>query len=574
MRSNASPINESRRAAHVIAACAIVAIASACSPSAEIANVEEGTLLHGQITSEDGSALVGIPVRARGDGKNFSVVVYSNQDGNYSFPVWSDLTAGSNAISIQLPDFEHVRRDAVPLNDQIPMQADFALVPREASVEDASASEILAGLPGTDHEKMLFSQCSNCHTLQRALRFEYDQDGWEQIIHLMASTRRTSVDYPDSYTYGQKRFVEPLAEYLASIRGPGSSGEIPFELRTRPTSEEATSLVMTEYDLPRGGEFELYMVRGDARHVWPHDVIVDDQYAYYTDHFSNALGRVDKNTGEAIEMAFPIPPGGGRETNMMPGQVRAGNPGGGSHDIAFDSQGNVMIGMRGATVRYNPNTEQFDNLLSGSSMFGIDPNDHLWHPSDDGLLVQIDTKTGELTEHTITVDNSDYGVDTDSQSRTFLNLWRSNIIEVYDPKTAEYTIHEVPTPSSGPRRGEIDDEDNFWTALYYAGSVLRLDPDSGETKEYPLIPGTEPFDAPYAAPYSLSVDEENGWVWTNDFNADRLHRIDIETAETTEFMMPGRYQIRDVTVEEGTERPTVWLPSYRPPSQIVKVQVR
>ncbi|MGY9106570.1 MAG: carboxypeptidase-like regulatory domain-containing protein, partial [Alphaproteobacteria bacterium] len=96
MKFNASPINESRRAAHVIAACAIVAVASACSPSAEIANVEEGTLLHGQITSEDGTALVGIPVSARGDGKNFSVVVYSNQDGNYSFPAWSDLTAGSN----------------------------------------------------------------------------------------------------------------------------------------------------------------------------------------------------------------------------------------------------------------------------------------------------------------------------------------------------------------------------------------------------------------------------------------------------------------------------------------------
>ncbi|MGY9106571.1 MAG: hypothetical protein ACKVG0_08580, partial [Alphaproteobacteria bacterium] len=96
--------------------------------------------------------------------------------------------------------------------------------------EDASASEILAGLPGTDHEKMLFAQCSNCHTLQRALRFEYDQDGWEQIIHLMASRRRTSVDFHDSYTYGQQRFVEPLAQYLASIRGPGSSDQIPFTL--------------------------------------------------------------------------------------------------------------------------------------------------------------------------------------------------------------------------------------------------------------------------------------------------------------------------------------------------------
>ncbi len=565
---------ECRGALQAVAALALVAIASGCSPNGAMTSVEEGTLLYGHITSEDGSALVGVPVRARGEGKNFSVVVYSNQDGNYSFPAWSDLTAGSNAVSIQLPDFEHVSRDAVPLNDQIPMQADFALVPRTPSVEDASASEILAGLPGTDHQKMLFAQCSNCHTLQRALRFEYDQDGWEQIIHLMASTRRTSVDFLESYTYGQKRFVKPLAEYLTSIRGPDSTGEIPFELRPRPTSEEATAMVLTEYDLPRGGEFELHMLRGDTRHVWPHDVVVGDQYAYYTDHFSNALGRVDKNTGEAIEMAYPIPPGGGRETGMAAGEVRAGNPGGGSHDIAMDSQGNVIIGMGGATVRYNPNTEEFDHFTSGNSMFGLDPNNHLWHPGDDGVLIEIDTATGELTEHTIAVNKGDYGIDTDSQGRTFMNIWRGNQIGLYKPQTAEYSTYEVPSPTSGPRRGEVDAEDNFWTALFYAGRVLRFDPDTGENKEYPLIPGTEAFDAPYAMPYSLSVDDENGWVWTNDFNANRLHRIDIETGEATEFMMPSLYVMRDLTVEEGTERPTLWIPSYRPPSQIVKVQVR
>jgi streptogramin lyase len=557
-----------------MAVFALVAVASGCSPSEEITSVEEGALLFGRITSDDGSSLAGIPVRARGEGKNFSVVVYSNQDGNYSFPAWSDLTAGSNAVSIELPDFEHARRDAVPLNDQIPMQADFALVPREPSVEDASASEILAALPGTDHEKMLFAQCSNCHTLQRALRFEYDQDGWEQIIHLMASTRRTSVNFPESYTYGQKRFVEPLAEYLASIRGPGSTGEIPFELRPRPTSEEATGVVLTEYDLPRGGEFELHMVRGDARHVWPHDVIVDDNYAYYTDHFSNALGRVDKNTGEAIEIAYPIPPGGGRDTNMAPGEVRAGNPGGGSHKLSFDSQGNVIIGMSGATVRYDPDNEEFDHWLSGSSMFGLDSNDHIWHPGDDGVLEEINSETGEIIEHAIAVNDGDYGVDTDSQGRTFMNIWRNSRIGLYEPETAEYSTYEVPSQEAGPRRGEVDAEDNFWTALFYAGRVLRFDPDTGETKEYPLIPGTEPFDAPYAMPYSLSVDDENGWVWTNDFNANRLHRIDIETGEATEFMMPSLYVMRDLTVEEGTERPTLWIPSYRPPSQIVKVQVR
>jgi len=47
--------------------------------------------------------------------------------------------------------------------------------------------------------------------------------------------------------------------------------------------------------------------------VWPHDVIVNEKYAYYTDHFSYVLGRVDIKTGEATEMPFPLPKGAGRE---------------------------------------------------------------------------------------------------------------------------------------------------------------------------------------------------------------------------------------------------------------------
>jgi virginiamycin B lyase len=569
-KSNFANSNLSR----AIAAFTLAVVLTGCSVTEETSSVEEGALLYGRVTSEDGNALVGIPVRARGAGKNFSVVVYSDSDGNYSFPAWSDLTPGMHGVSIELPDFEHVRMEAMALSEAAPATADFALVARTPSIEDATASEILAALPGTDHEKMLFSQCSNCHTLQRALRFEYDQEGWEQIIHLMAGRRRTAVNFPESYTYGQERFVEPLSKYLASIRGPDSTGEIPFTLRPRPTTPEARGLVVTEYDLPRGGEFELYMVRGDARHVWPHDVVVDDQYAWYTDHFSNVLGRVDKKTGEAIELVYPVPPGGGRDTSAAPGEMRAGNPGGGSHDLLQDSQGNLIIGMGDATVRYNPSTGEFDQWLSGQSTFGLGPDDSVWHTDDGGPLIEVNTHTGEITEYPMPYNDGVYDMETDSQGRTVMDIWRNSKISIYDPKTAEYREYATPTPQSGPRRGEVDAQDNFWTTQFYSGTIARFDPETGDIKEYQVVPGSEPFKAPYAAPYSLTVDNENGWVWTNDFYSNRLYRIDVETGESLEYFMPGPYVMRDLSVEAGTERPTMWIPSYRPPSQIVKVQVR
>ena len=181
---------------------------------------------------------------------------------------------------------------------------DFTLKSKPLAYEDATASEIIAGLPGTDQQKVLFSQCSNCHTLQWALQAPRTKEGWVEIVKKMAG-RAAERDTPGTYAFSQKQFIEPLADYLVSIRGPGSSDKIPFKQRPRPTDAASTGLVVTEYALPRGGARELYMLRGDRRFVWPHDVINNDKYAYYTDHFSYVLGRIDLKTGEGDRDALP-----------------------------------------------------------------------------------------------------------------------------------------------------------------------------------------------------------------------------------------------------------------------------
>src|SRR2546428_12973516 len=173
----------------------------------------------------------------------------------------------------------------------------------------------------------------------------------------MAGERAVSRETPGTRAFGQKTYVDPLAEYLASMRGPGSSDQIPFQLRPRPTSDAATRLVVTEYDVPRGGKADLSILRGDRRFVWPHDIILEPKgpYAYYTDHFSFVLGRLDRRTGEVKEFSYSVLPGMGREGGIVAErQLRAGNPGGGAHDMAFDPACNRVIGMGGGTSRVNP----------------------------------------------------------------------------------------------------------------------------------------------------------------------------------------------------------------------------
>jgi streptogramin lyase len=537
----------------------------------------ETALLSGKVLSSTGERLAGVPVRSRQTDSSIAVTVYTNAEGDYAFPQWSDLTPGSHSISIELPDFEPARRE-ITLAAGTAANADFTLRSRQPSIADATASEIVAALPGSDEQKHLLIQCDNCHSLQFALRTSRTKEQWTEIIRRMAGERAVSRETPGTRAFGQKKYVEPLADYLASIRGPGSSNQLPFKLRPRPTTAASTRLVITEYDIPRAGQRDLTILRGDRRFVWPHDILLDpnSDYAYYTDHFSFNLGRLNRRTGEVKEYPYTLLQGMGREEMGIVGerQERAGNPGGGSHDMAWDPDGNVVFGMGGGTVRFNPRTETFTPWASGSNMFGIDPAGTVWY-LDKGLHA-LNMKTGSVKDYTVPegTDDDTYDMETDGKGRSIMNLWRLGRIGVFDPKSQQWTTYPTPTPGSGPRRGEIDARGRAWMTLYWAGRIAMFDPDTHDIKEYPIIAGNKAYTPPFTSPYSLSVDDKNQFVWTNDFNTGRIYRIDIKTGEPTEYLMPAPYEIRDLTVDESADRPTVWIPVYRPPSRMVKVQVR
>ena len=540
-----------------LTAVAMAAAYAFVPPGATLA-AEDTSLLAGKVVSTTGEALAGIPIKAHRANSPITVAVYTDAKGEYSFPTWSDLTPGSYSVAVELPDFEHAAQPVAVTEGE----------------PDATASEIIAGLPGTDQQKVLFSQCSNCHTLQWALQAPRTKEGWVEIVKKMAG-RAVERDTPGTYAFSQKQFVEPLADYLVSIRGPGSSDKIPFKQRPRPTDAASTSLVVTEYALPRGGARELYMLRGDRRFVWPHDVINNDKYAYYTDHFSYVLGRIDLKTGEGTELPFPVPAGAGRTEMVDDG--RPGQPGGGAHELQFDRQGNVLVGMDNGIVKYDPKYGKFQNWAAGRAMFGLDPDGNVWYLQRNGTqLTKINTNNEELkpTSYVVPKNLGIYDTDTDSKGRTDLYIWTEGKIGIFDPRTIEYAEYKTPTPMAGPRRGQIDGQDRLWAGEFYAGQVMMFDPDKKIMKEYPLVPGTKPYTAPYAEPYSASADDKNQIVWTHDFSSSRMYRIDMNTGQSTEYLTPSNYEVRDLKVDTAAARPTVWVPAYRPPSMLVKMQVR
>ena len=91
-------------------------------------------------------------------------------------------------------------------------------------------------------------------------------------------------------------------------------------------------------------------------------------------------------------MPFQLPQGAGRDSDGG-GDGRPGNPGGGAHELQFDHQGNVIIGMDNGTVKYDPKTGKFTGWSAGDAMFGLDPDGNVWFMQKNGELSKIDTNS-------------------------------------------------------------------------------------------------------------------------------------------------------------------------------------
>jgi hypothetical protein len=182
-------------------AVAMAAAYAFVPPGATLA-AESAPLLAGKVVSSTGEALAGIPIKAHRDNSTVTVAVYTDAKGEYSFPTWSDLTPGSYSVVVELPDFEHTAQP-VAVSEGKAAKIDFTLKSKPLAYEDATASEIIAGLPGTDQQKTLFSQCSNCHTLQWALQAGRTKEEWVKVVKKMAG-RAAEQEAPGTYAFGQK----------------------------------------------------------------------------------------------------------------------------------------------------------------------------------------------------------------------------------------------------------------------------------------------------------------------------------------------------------------------------------
>src|SRR5258708_10539287 len=227
----------------------VIALLGSAFLSNTLRAAPNGALLTGTVKSVTGEKMAGVTVSAKMEGQTITTSVFTDEEGNYYFPV---LDAGKYQVWAQADTFETARASVELAATR---HQDFSMKPMQDFERQFTRDQLLASLPEDTPEdrrlKRVFrNNCTSCHQPNYILQNRFDADGWIAIMNAMRDFTVTGNymgdDSPVAPTI--EYFKNDLAAYLAKVRGPGPSA-IKFNLRPRPKGD-AARVVFTEYEVP------------------------------------------------------------------------------------------------------------------------------------------------------------------------------------------------------------------------------------------------------------------------------------------------------------------------------------
>jgi len=357
------------------------------------------------------------------------------------------------------------------------------------SVFPAQAQDFPDG-PG---KQTFTTYCGACHDINRS-RAGYAPEGWRTVVRMM---QNMEVPVP-------KDQWPVLTEYLIKS----------FPERPRPAAVIVPGPVeasIKEWPVPTAGSR-------------PHDpAAAKDGSIWWTGQLANYLGRLDPKTGAMKEY-----------------KLKSAHTG--PHGLIEDKDGNIwftgnnagLIGKldpkTGAVTEYklpNPDAKDPHTLI-------FDHDGILWFTVQQGNFIgRLDPKTGDIKlVQPPTPKSRPYGMAVNSKNVVFIVLFGTNKVASIDKNMQ---VKEYPLPDAGarPRRIAISPDDMIWYADFARGFLGRLDPATGQVKEWQSPSG------PKSQPYGIVFTK--GALWYNESFAkpNTIVRFDPKTEKFQSWAIPG-----------------------------------
>ncbi len=513
-----------------------------------------GVALSGIVSSQEEGPMEGVIVTAKRAGSTIAVSVVSDKAGKYSFPA-DRLASGEYNLAIRASGYAQPDVRTVSVDPAKAKDLNLKLAKVQDLLPQITWGDFLNSVPGTQEQKDALYNCVGCHAPTPVMQSTYDAEGFvTTIVRMHNWAPSSSLSNPQLLPYRTQQGPRDadLAKFLSTLNMGGGRTKLEYTFKTLPRPKgKATSVIYTEYDLPRPG-------------AEPHDAIVDAQGMIWYDDFAQpVLGRLDPKTGETKEWQLP---------SIKPGVPQ------GSLCLAVDKAGNIWIAkpFSAGIIKFDPKTEktetwnepgEFNNEESRTTFLAISPDGSTWfddthnmrlnqvrsgsdkvtgYPTYPGMNL---TYTGSGARGPAPRGHSMYGIGVDSKGTPYWADIAGGNLGMLDPETGKTTLFPPPTPNSGIRRMHIDWEDKIWFGESYAERIGMFDTKSKTFKEW--VDPTA-WDAPYDA-----VRDKSDHVWTGSWSTDLATRLDIKSGEIVQYLLPTfDTNIRRVEVINTTNPPS------------------
>ena len=535
---------------------------------------QSGVAINGVVSSQQEGNMEGVLVIAREEGANHTVTVVSDAQGRYSYPR-THLEAGTYSLKIRAIGYDLVDPGLITVTSEQTAAVNLELQETEDLSKQLSTLEWTMAMPGTPEQKDRFvyeaKSCNYCHSFQRIARSNHTAAQYGRVI------RRMNAYYPDGTAasddgrgWGQRLLnygdsfgrptpngpdegvgdnwgswpITELAEYITTITLSDGRTTWPYELKAllpRPTGP-ATRVIITEWDQPR-------------KVAESHDMDVDSKgNVWYGDESHQVIGKLNPKTHTFTEYDLPPVPQG-----HLPG----------TRDVTVDNDDNVWFPMRvagGAALltKFDPETEEITIVEGATGQFtALGPDNKVWLGGALNPFHRVDTATAKLEATFLECcDYTGYQVVVNSKGNPYMATIAG--INGYDVEAGEANYWPLPTPYAFGRRGRMDDQDRYWFAEYNADKIAMFDTRTEEIKEWSL--------RKYFTPYTASAPDKDGHVWATSNTTDRLARLNPETGEIVEFLMPNEMDVKEITFDPTAEGVSLLMSNMRS-ARILRVEI-
>jgi virginiamycin B lyase len=273
----------------------------------------------------------------------------------------------------------------------------------------------------------------------------------------------------------------------------------------------------------------------------PRDPDVDAQgRVWFVGQTGNYIGMFDPRT-EAFRR-FEI------EANTLPHNLIIGADGG----VWYAGNGNGRIGRLDPESGATRIVMMPDSAARDPHTLLADGRGNIWFTVQNGAFIgRLATETGAVELISTGARTRPYGISFDSRGHAWVNLFGTNRVATVDPATFRHREIATPRDAARTRRIAHTRDDAVWYTDFAAGHIGRLDPATGNAREW-LSPGGE-----RSQPYAMLVDDRD-LVWFSECARDAAHIVAFDPrAEAFVHRTPVSSCIRHMVFHAPTR--SIWF---------------